>query len=256
MSKRIYKEKYKTNVYDVDTFGRPRLSRLTEHLLTSATEHCELLGWGYDKLTENGAALVIVKAHIKLLGEYRLNQEIEITTWPSARIYPISTRYYVAVDTKTGKTAYEGAVEVVLIDAETRSIVNSEKYRLSTLTEEELKDDTGLPEITSGCARFNRRERTERLGQKPLTECEIIAKYSDLDYNGHVNSARYVTFIEDALGKEFFEKNSVTEMDVQYNEEVLPGSAVCVRVYRDGDIIYCYGLSGETVKFEVILKCN
>lgn len=213
-----------------------------------------MLGWGYDNLTDNGAALVIVKAHIKLLGEYRLNREIEITTWPSARIYPISTRNYVAVDTETGKTVFEGAVEVVLIDIRTRSIVNAEKYRLTTLTEEELKDDTGLPEITSGCARFNRRERADRLAQKPLSEFEIIAKYSDLDYNGHVNSARYVTFIEDALGKDFFEKNSVREMDVQYNEEVMPESVVSVRVYRDGDTIYCYGLSGETVKFEVILK--
>ncbi len=245
----IHKETYTTNMYDSDAFGNPRISRITERLLVSANVHAEELGWGREFLKSNNAALVLVRLHVKVFKNVKIGENIEISTWPLQRVYPVTYRYFVADDKETGERVWEGGVECALMDLCSRTVVNGEKFGLKN---PELTGD--LPELTSGFARLNRRDRAEILEETPQIECEILPKYSYLDYNMHVNSARYPEFFENALGKTFFENNSITEFDLQYSEEIRPDDVITLKIFeKNGDYI-CLGTCGDTVKFEAIAK--
>ena len=70
-----------------------------------------------------------------------------------------------------------------------------------------------------------------------------IIMYDDIDSNGHVNNARYLSFIANALGSEFFDNNRVTDIEVHYINECIEGTHI--NVYRKsfdgwvGVIIMC-----------------
>jgi hypothetical protein len=52
---------------------------------------------------------------------------------------------------------------------------------------------------------------------------ERRALYSDVDYNGHVNNARYVQWIQDLLEPEILENCGRARLDINYLEELRPG---------------------------------
>ncbi|MBR1630380.1 MAG: acyl-ACP thioesterase, partial [Paludibacteraceae bacterium] len=53
--------------------------------------------------------------------------------------------------------------------------------------------------------------------------------YSDVDFNRHVNSARYVEWMMDALPTEWVQTHDVTHFEVNYLQEALLGQDVHVR---------------------------
>jgi acyl-ACP thioesterase len=52
---------------------------------------------------------------------------------------------------------------------------------------------------------------------------ERKALYTDVDYNGHVNNARYIRWIEDALGPQLLEKAGKIKLDINYMNEINSG---------------------------------
>lgn len=47
-------------------------------------------------------------------------------------------------------------------------------------------------------------------------------RYSDTDYSHHVNNVAYLRYVTDALGREFFERNTLEDMEIQYHHECFP----------------------------------
>jgi len=59
--------------------------------------------------------------------------------------------------------------------------------------------------------------------------------YSDLDYNGHVNNARYAVWALDILPEDVVLNGTIREFNVNYNREVLPGEDVQLfHAYHEG----------------------
>ncbi|MFA6508452.1 MAG: acyl-ACP thioesterase, partial [Treponemataceae bacterium] len=59
-----------------------------------------------------------------------------------------------------------------------------------------------------------------------------VAAYSDLDYLGHVNNARYVQWIQDVLDASELSAADSLRLDVNYISEVKAGSSV--EIFRGG----------------------
>jgi acyl-ACP thioesterase len=64
---------------------------------------------------------------------------------------------------------------------------------------------------------------------KPSEELELRAErtvsYSDIDYNGHMNNARYVQWIQDALDPGELASAASMRLDINYVAEMRPGSS-------------------------------
>jgi acyl-ACP thioesterase len=54
------------------------------------------------------------------------------------------------------------------------------------------------------------------------------AAYSDIDYNGHVNNARYVQWIQDAIDPDILFNARQMRLDINYLSEVKPGETIAL----------------------------
>lgn len=52
--------------------------------------------------------------------------------------------------------------------------------------------------------------------------------YDDIDSNSHVNNAKYLSFVVNALGSEFFDKSIITDIELHYINECIEGTHINV----------------------------
>lgn len=73
--------------------------------------------------------------------------------------------------------------------------------------------------------------------------------YSDLDYNGHTNNAKYTVWAMDALPSDYVTNHSLKEISINFNLESHLGQIVDMFVARDGDTFYVVGKHSDTQIF-------
>jgi hypothetical protein len=73
----------------------------------------------------------------------------------------------------------------------------------------------GLNALPSGAAGLEARNNLVKAGERK-------AAYSDIDYNGHVNNARYIQWIQDAVPPELLEGAEKIRLDINYLNEIKP----------------------------------
>ena len=68
----------------------------------------------------------------------------------------------------------------------------------------------------------------------------MIPTYSDVDYNGHVNNARYANYAMDAYNPG--EGRLLKSFQIDYRYEVLPDAPLRMYTQDDGDIVFAKGI--------------
>ena len=67
--------------------------------------------------------------------------------------------------------------------------------------------------------------------------------YNDLDYNGHVNNAKYVEWVENLLDIKQYENRDIKTFDIKYHKEIKFGECVSMEIIDpteiDGNIFVC-----------------
>ena len=66
----------------------------------------------------------------------------------------------------------------------------------------------------------------------PDREVSYRFTYSDIDFNRHVNSARYVELIANCFPLELFDRHRMRRLDIAYIHEAPYGSEAIVRISR------------------------
>jgi hypothetical protein len=82
-----------------------------------------------------------------------------------------------------------------------------------------LPHNTGRDAFPAGCVGLDQREGLEKISERS-------ALYSDIDFYGHANNARYIQWIQDVTDMEALTKASQIRLDINYLSEVLPGETV------------------------------
>jgi len=77
----------------------------------------------------------------------------------------------------------------------------------------------GIDAFPAGSAALKSRENLVKTGS-----CSAL--YSDIDFFGHMNNARYIQWIQDATDIEVLTNASQIRFDINYLSEVLPGETV------------------------------
>ena len=139
-----------------------------------------------------------------------------------------------------GEIAVSATSDWVIMDKESRRIMRRERVA-GVIPFEAQCEDCAMGEP---CGKVVPPPRT---AFKPAGEHKVL--YSDLDYNGHVNNARYVVWALDTLPPEITFRCSVRSLEINFNHEVLPASVVALFCARDGDTFYVEGRSSGVQNF-------
>lgn len=80
-----------------------------------------------------------------------------------------------------------------------------------------------------------------------------VMRYSDLDFNHHVNNTKYVNFIYDCYPSSFWDNAEIGDVRIDYLHELKEGETLTVYSVIDGKTVFFKGATKEKHIFSAVL---
>ncbi len=219
---KFYRKQMKIGDTQVNAFDRLKNSQLLAILQEAAGEHGALLGVDKDSLLKKNLFWALIRYHIEVTRLPRSGETITVETWPMPTTRTAYPRATVAYDAD-GNELFRGISLFVLVNFETRAMV--------------LPAFSGV--AVDGWVRGNELALPGSLLPKALENDESrVVRFSDLDFNGHMNNCRYMEWVDDLLSAQFHAEHSPREMVICYHTEAREGDKVDMSwALEDGEIL-------------------
>ncbi|MBQ8345459.1 MAG: hypothetical protein IJY42_04235 [Clostridia bacterium] len=213
-------ETYTTRWHDTDAFRRVRPTQILVYMQETSNRHMAAMGKTLDALRdEDGLAFLLSRIRLELCAPLYMGEEITVETWTCESRGFGFLRYYRVL---RGEEVIAKAETVwALLRLSDRRLCRNDSVDLGFVNDE-------APEVLSIPTRF-RVPKTEELtlwGERPI-------RYSDLDYNMHMNNTRYADMLCDYLPLD--EVGQIKGMSLAYLHEAGYGQTVSVYGCRKGD---------------------
>lgn len=193
---------------------------LVQRVIDVATAHANFLGFGYVCLQAQGKAWVLSRLSIELKRVPMVSESLRFNTWVED-INRLFSERIVEITDADGKIYGYARTNWAAIDVATRRPTD-----LHLLLPQEVINTRECP--------IDGHPRLVAVGQ-PDSVATYTFRYSDIDFNRHVNSTRYVALMLDSWDMEFFDKNRIERFDVAFLAEAHCGDTVEVRVKTTDD---------------------
>ena len=238
----IYKETLTVTAELADGRGNLLPSMLLRLSQNIAGRHCDILGVDSKVLEEKGLFWAIVRNRIQITKMPTIGQTITLQTWPMP-----TTR----VSFPRGTAAYDGDGNLlfschslwILMDRETRAMVLPGKSGVD-VPGVTLEDAPPAPMAVPAAdlpATFQRQVSAE-----------------DLDQNRHMNNARYMDWVDDALGDAFLNTHRLKCATLCYINEAKEGQMLigCIKKEDENRLSFHLLRHGDTSKPERIFSAD
>ena len=203
---------------DTDMYRRQKPSSMFGVFQDIAAAHARNLGgdvrWLHDELD---LAWILMRIRLEIDAYPMLAQELVVETWPQDP-RALYERDYVIKDTG-GKVLVRAVSTWIIMNLSTREIKRDkflDYYGIETKKERAIEGGVGRLKPQSGVRNV----------------CEKEIRFSDIDYNLHVNNAKYVDIIMDAFPFDVYMKNELKAIEVHYINEIGPGETIRIRMLQ------------------------
>ena len=200
-----YNYEYEIKYQEVDAQKKLRLFNLENYLLEVAGTVADELGFGIRTLHPRGLTWILTRLSVEMFELPTYCQKVRFETWIESNVHMLSTRDFriYTGDKLIGQCKSVWAV----LDMNKREIVNCFDEPIF-----EGSVDGEVLEMT----RVRMTTIPEATGIMPH---RIV--YSDIDYNGHCNSCRYLQAMTDAYLPDYYGKT--VRLDINYSKEAMAG---------------------------------
>lgn len=214
----LHKNTYSVGYSDVDFTKKLKLSALFGYFQDTASQAAAKLGGGVDTLAEKySVAWVLLRIRAEIGRFPELNEEITVQTWPHPPGKLEFERDYSVIDAE-GKVIIRAVSHWGIIDVEKRELRKSGFIELK------------YPPFIQEHALEYKFGKLRPFGQPDAAYKKVIG-YSDVDFNGHINNARYIDYIMDCFPVESHRQYCVRSIEVNYIKEAFPGDTLVM--FRD-----------------------
>lgn len=209
---------------------------LVQHIIELATEHADLLNCGFERLQSDGMLWVLSRLAFEMKRMPRLQEKYVISTWIESYNRHFSQRNF-DIRSATGEVLGYARSIWVAIDRESRRPANLEGIAAIAATVSDRPCPIEAP----------RKLRMER--NVPASVRNYTFKVSDIDFNRHVNSGRYVELMLNSLSLSDFDENRIARFDIDYKLESHYGDVATVAYTRsaDGTVVSDITVEGREV---------
>ncbi len=180
-----------------------------------AVKGAEHLNFGRDRMLEFGCAWVLARMQVKFEKKVYFDEKIRMSTWHKG----INGLYFIRdyrLETPAG-TAVNSTSSWIVMNLESRKICRDDEIMRIVPADSQCDDvaiEANAPRIV-----FPRGVVPEEIG----SHC---VKYSDLDYNGHVNNVKYTAWVLDSLPQDLVCGHFLREVSINFNKEARRGDTV------------------------------
>lgn len=195
--------------------GEMPLWIIVQNLINTATLHANALGVGYADLKPLGIGWVLTHVSIEMIRYPAINESYRLTTWIEGYNRLYSDRCFVLTDAEGNEIGHM-RTNWVAMDMEKRTAAD-----LTVLpTERFVVHDGKCPVV--------RARKLQPLGED-AREAEYTFKYSDTDFNRHVNTVMYIRHILNQWRMEQYDNNRIKRFDISFHAECRYADTVKIR---------------------------
>lgn len=212
--------------HDVDFSGFLSVYSLFNFAQETAWKHAEQLGFGFETLGDNKLAWVLFGMRIKMLNHLPKWQEtLIIQTQPKGISGMFANRDYRIVNADN---------QLIAIGSSNWVVIETESRRPQRL--DQIFDSLRFKENPE-----NLISRLKAKSEFPFLLNTYRVKTSDIDYYGHVNNAKYVSWISDLYTPEQLKNFPMDEILVNFLQETRFGDQVEIsadKIENQGKVRY------------------
>lgn len=201
---------------DLDFAKKPRFSALCNLILSVAGYDANARGFGVVSIGKDNHTWVISRMAVEWTRLPECFEKLEIKTWVSDVNRLMSTRNFEILD-QAGFQIGFASTQWAMIDIASRQAVDLREFYTNFIVPLEVP-------ITI----MRRMPKVE--AQKNLLH---RVSYSDMDFNNHTNTLKYIDLMCDLMPIEWFEDNFIRRFDVHFLEEALYGQQLDVAYMAD-----------------------
>lgn len=173
---------YQIQARDVDFYDIIKPLAVLDLFQDIASTHATELGVGYNYLKEKGFAWVVLYQEFEILKVPSFAQNVQISSWPKPKGRLEFEREY-AITSTDGELLVKGISNWLAIDLISHKFIKSSEVAFPG----DYVDYTNYP---NKCKR-----KLELSKESILDSFTYQVQYDDLDHNGHMNNAKYITII-------------------------------------------------------------
>lgn len=227
----FFRRSYPIRATEVDCFDRLKLSRILDLLQDVAGGHCTLLGTDRERLARQGLFWAVIRHRVQIIRLPQAYETLHLETWPmptTRTAFPRATCVYDG----EGREALRCVSLWVLMDMERRSLV--------------LPGESGV--AVSGTLRGGELRVPGSIALKNLScHTQRSVRFSDLDWNGHMNNCRYMDWVQDVLPASYHRSHRPLEFAVNYAQEATEGTEISLNWGMDpAGCLVLEGRSGDS----------
>lgn len=202
----VYQESYPVGFTGVDESDGLTLSAAFDYFQEAARRHAEALGVGQEPMVQAGQGWVLSRMSVLVERRPRQGELITVSTWPRGWEKLFALRDFEIRD-ESGKPIVRARSCWLILGLGSRRPLRPQG------TMEKLPLNEGRDALPGGGGGLAPLENPLRAGDR-------IAAYSDIDYNGHVNNARYVQWVQDIADPAALVQAKTLRLDINYLSEV------------------------------------
>jgi medium-chain acyl-[acyl-carrier-protein] hydrolase len=211
----VWREDVRIHSYDADFQLRASPEALSRAFLEVAWNHAEHLGVGHSDLARHGKLWVLGRLLLQIDLCPCWGDKVQICTWPRGISGVFALRDFEIFDENEARLV-AGSSSWLVLDASTHR-----PQRINKL----------LQNLPTAVTRMALAREPNKLGPvtTPTNAVTREVRYSDVDVNRHVNSARYIGWLLDSYDVEFHRNHALHSLEVNYLAETLWPDLVSVK---------------------------
>lgn len=231
-----YSKMFKVAHYDCDYKGEIKLESIFNYLGEVSYYHNEYLQ--REPVEASSLSWIISRWKLKFKDTLFANDELKIETWLSKVDKFYALREFLIK--KDGKEVLRANALWVLIDTskKTPTRITEDNYKIDYIKDIRLMDDF---------IRFPKGQDLDRVE-------EFRIRRYDIDYNNHVNNARYFAYIMESIDLDYLDRYNLEEIEVYYKKELTYPEKICVGYRQEGNQLYHEINKDSQLSFQALSK--
>jgi len=211
----IWQETFPVRFGSIDKSDRLTLDAVFQFFQEAAICHAENLNVGREDMLRMGQIFILSRMSVIVDRRPNYFENITVRTWPRGGEKLFAIRDYDIRD-KDNIPVVRSRSGWIILDVEKRRPVRPQSLMESIPHND---GENALSPEDGAIAALEERSNLQKTAGRN-------ARYTDLDFNGHVNNVRYIQWIEDALAPELLEKADRMRFDINYLNEILGGEDI------------------------------
>lgn len=209
-----YSRSYTLTAGETNAAGRMPVTLIVSRVIEIATLHANALEIGYSELSRHRLGWVLARIAVDIHAYPAINEEYTLTTWMEGYNKFFSDRCCEITD-NSGRVLASVRTMWVAIDTATRAMADLSQ----------LGDSFPVADRRSSVERC----RPPRLAPGAVTEtAEYTFRYTDIDFNGHVNTVRYIEAVLNTRTPDFYAARDITRLEAAFDRECHFGDTVAL----------------------------